>query len=95
AAKLRTAEVPFPFESREAYERSLRQPLGRDFNTEAAFRALTRPAVLKDAGAIIAPMQFSRGLAKEAREGNAAAKGRARAPVVVVVQGRGKRSKKA
>lgn len=30
--------VPFPFDSRDTYERSLRQPLGSDFNTTASFK---------------------------------------------------------
>ncbi len=38
AAKYGTATVPFPFDSVETYERSTRQPLGRDFNTDASFR---------------------------------------------------------
>ena len=38
AAKYGTATVPFPFDSVETYERSARQPLGRDFNTDASFR---------------------------------------------------------
>ena len=42
--------VPFPFDSRDTYERSLRQPLGHDFNTNASFRCpepqATTPAFL-------------------------------------------------
>ena len=38
AAKYATPQVPFPFDSRDTYERSIRQPLGRDFNTDASFR---------------------------------------------------------
>lgn len=30
--------VPFPFDSRDTYERSLRQPLGSEFNTIASFK---------------------------------------------------------
>ena len=38
AAKYGTPAVPYPFDSRATYDRSLRQPLGRDFNTDEAFR---------------------------------------------------------
>lgn len=44
----------------QVYERSIRVPLGRDTNTEASFRELTRPAVIKSTGAIIAPLQLNK-----------------------------------
>lgn len=40
AAKYATPSVPFPFNSKDVYERSIRQPLGRDFNTDSSFRCL-------------------------------------------------------
>ena len=43
AARYATPQVPFPFDSRDTYERSIRQPLGRDFNTDASFRRGSRP----------------------------------------------------
>lgn len=42
--KFSTPSVPFPFDSRETYDRSMRQPLGRDFNTDAVFRSVSLPA---------------------------------------------------
>lgn len=45
AAKYGTPAVPYPFDSRATYDRSLRQPLGRDFNTDEAFRCAPRQAV--------------------------------------------------
>lgn len=41
------------------YERSMRMPLGRDVNTEAAFREMTRPEVIKQTGQIIQPLQLT------------------------------------
>ena len=38
AQKYAAAAVPFPFDGRDTYERSIRQPLGADFNTNASFR---------------------------------------------------------
>ncbi|KAG2495048.1 hypothetical protein HYH03_006979 [Edaphochlamys debaryana] len=67
AAKYTAPELPFPFKSQDAYERSLRQPLGRQYNPDAAFRDLTRPAVLKQAGVTIAPLRYSEPAAKEFR----------------------------
>ncbi|GLC47246.1 hypothetical protein PLESTF_000895000 [Pleodorina starrii] len=65
AAKYTAPTAPFPFTNQETYERSLRQPLGRDFNPDAAFRDLTRPAVLKQSGVTIAPLRYSEPAAKQ------------------------------
>lgn len=73
----------------QAYEKRMRVPLGRDSNTEASFRDLTRPAVIKQAGQIIQPLQRSRA-ALEA----SAAKKRSRANVVVVAGGTVKKNRK-
>ena len=48
---------------------SLRQPLGREYNPDTAFRNLTRPAVLKNNGVVIAPARFSEGVAQHAASG--------------------------
>ena len=90
-AKYRTPTVPFPYDSKETYERTMRQPLGRDFNTDAAFRSLTRPAVVKDAGVVIHPIRYSQAMAEHAEH---AEKGAKRAPVTVVAGGMGVKSKK-
>ena len=38
ASKFHAESVPFGFDSRETYEHSVRQPVGRETNTDAAFR---------------------------------------------------------
>ena len=43
----------------EDYERSLRQPLGREYNPDKSFRDLTRPAILKSTGVTIEPIRYS------------------------------------
>lgn len=91
AARYKTASVPFPFDSRETYERAMRQPLGRDFNTDASFRDLTRPAVIKDAGVIIEPARFSVSAAKYDAE-QVGKRGK-RPSVKVVAGGLSKRSR--
>lgn len=54
------SEVPYPFTSREQYERSLRQPIGGEWNTSQSVRDMTRPAVLVKAGAVVAPMKLGK-----------------------------------
>ncbi|CAI5998363.1 unnamed protein product [Closterium sp. NIES-65] len=49
-------ELPNMFRNRAEYARSIRNPIGRDFNTEAAFRSMTRPAVMKLVGVVIRPV---------------------------------------
>ncbi len=88
ASKYKTQTVPFPFNSKETYERSMRQPLGKDFNTVDSFRNLTRPAVVKDSGVIIEPLQFSKSVGLH----NAGAKMSKRPGIIKVEGGNAKRS---
>ncbi|KAI3427018.1 hypothetical protein D9Q98_006960 [Chlorella vulgaris] len=88
SSKYKTPAVPFPYDSKETYERAMRQPLGREYNTDASFRNLTRPALLKDAGVIIEPIRFSKAMAHHDEQ--AAKK---RAPVTTIAGGMPKRSK--
>jgi len=88
ASKYKTQAVPFPFNSKETYERSMRQPLGKDFNTVDSFRNLTRPAVVKDSGVIIEPLQFSKSVGLH----NAGAKMSKRPGIIKVAGGNAKRS---
>lgn len=90
-AKYRTPSVPFPFDSKDTYERAMRQPLGKDFNTDAAFRSLTRPSVVKDAGVIIEPIRYSEKMSEYASK---IEKGSRRSAVTVVAGGMPMRAKK-
>lgn len=38
AAKHNTASVPFPYTSKQLYEATMRQPLGREYNVDTSFR---------------------------------------------------------
>ncbi|CAN0431299.1 unnamed protein product, partial [Ectocarpus sp. 12 AP-2014] len=60
SAKYMVSEVPYPFTSREQYERSLRQPIGGEWNTSQSVRAMTRPAVVVRAGVAVAPMKLGK-----------------------------------
>lgn len=57
----------------------MRQPLGRQYNPDAAFRNLTRPAVLKTTGVVIEPARFS----KAVEQYNAGGSGKGRAVVTI------------
>ena len=67
----------------------MRVPLGRDVNTEAAFREMTRPEVIKQTGQIIRPLQMS----NATLEASSAKKRRGDA-VAVVAGGKVKASRK-
>ncbi|QPC70017.1 hypothetical protein HYE68_000769 [Fusarium pseudograminearum] len=49
------SQLPHPFESRQQYERSLRLPVGPEWQTKETFQGSTKPRVLMKQG-IIAPM---------------------------------------
>lgn len=68
----------------------MRQPLGREFNTDASFRDLTRPAVLTTPGVIIEPVRFSKPLAADMESRPKVAK---RKKVAVLSGGMPKKSK--
>jgi len=88
ASKYKTQSVPYPFNSKDTYERSMRQPIGKDFNTVDSFRNLTRPAVVKDSGVIIEPLQLSKSVGNH----NAGAKMSQRPSIIKVSGGMPKRS---
>lgn len=54
--KYLAGQLPFPFESREQYERSLRLPKGREWTTKKSHQDGTLPRVLVKGG-VIAPMR--------------------------------------
>ncbi|KAF4992434.1 hypothetical protein FGRMN_7179 [Fusarium graminum] len=49
------SQLPHPFESRQQYERSLRLPVGPEWQTKETFQDTTKPRILMKQG-IIAPM---------------------------------------
>jgi len=68
AERFSVPHVPHGHGSVAAYEASLRQPIGREFNTDKAFRDMTRPVVLADAGVIIRPAARGKGKGGEAED---------------------------
>lgn len=54
--KYLATELPHPFESRQQYERSLRLPVGPEWNTRNHFQDSIKPRVLVKQGQVIKPM---------------------------------------
>lgn len=54
----KTEDVPFPFTSREQYERAMRKPLGREWNSKLSFLNLTKPEIKTRMGTIIDPIKL-------------------------------------
>lgn len=54
--KYLASQLPFPFENREQYERSLRVPKGKEWTTKKTFQDATRPRVIVKQG-VIAPLR--------------------------------------
>ena len=61
AARLKVEQVPYPFTSREQYERSLAVPIGKEWNGMRAARGFARPKVVTDAGRTIKPIKLAGG----------------------------------
>lgn len=58
AEKLYARTLPYPFTSKEAFEQSIRMPLGPESNPATASGALTRPDVVKKPGVNIQPIKY-------------------------------------
>ena len=69
ASKYTTQAVPFPFKRREDYERSIRTPLGSDFNSEKSHWDLTRPEILTTTGVRIDPLRYTKTNSHPRKEG--------------------------
>ena len=53
--KYLSSSLPFPFENRDQFERSLRLPIGQEWITKQSFQDSTKPRVIIKQG-VIAPM---------------------------------------
>lgn len=58
AATLMVAKTPFPFGSREAYERTLETPVGKEWNSTLTYTNRIEPRVRVKVGSIIEPIRF-------------------------------------
>ncbi|CAG8607857.1 2819_t:CDS:10 [Paraglomus brasilianum] len=56
ATRYLATKVPYPFETREQYEASLRAPIGREWNTQEVYQKMIKPRVITKMGTIIDPL---------------------------------------
>ncbi|KAL1652109.1 hypothetical protein SLS58_000234 [Diplodia intermedia] len=55
-AKYMASALPFPHESKQVYESTLRRPLGPEFNTKQVYQDSTKPRVMVKPGVVIQPL---------------------------------------
>ena len=55
--KYQSSAVPFPFESMEQYERSLRMPLGQEWTARSTHQKMIKPRVITKPGQVIDPLK--------------------------------------
>ena len=55
-SKFQLSEIPYPYKSREEYERAIAGNIGQEWNTIHGTKEMSRPAVLVRAGKIIQPI---------------------------------------
>ena len=56
ADQFMVAQIPYPFSSREEYERAMMGGVGREWNVTNSFKEMTRPEIQTRAGKIIQPL---------------------------------------
>lgn len=55
--KYQSSDVPYPYESREQYERALRMPVGQEWTSRETHQKLTMPRVITKQGTVIDPLK--------------------------------------
>lgn len=55
--KYQSSGVPFPYESREQYERALRMPVGQEWTSRETHQKLTMPRIITKQGTVIDPLK--------------------------------------
>jgi U3 small nucleolar RNA-associated protein 14 len=55
-AKFQLSEIPYPYRSREEYERAISGSIGQEWNTREGAKEMSRPAILVRAGKVIQPI---------------------------------------
>lgn len=65
-AKNQVSQLPFPFTSRDQWERSVHVPLGKDWNTTSVHQKLIKPRIVTLPGTIIEPIKPGKGVQRSA-----------------------------
>lgn len=55
--KYQSSAVPFPFENREQYERSLRMPIGQEWTSRSSHQKLIKPRIMTKSSHVIDPLK--------------------------------------
>lgn len=55
--KYQSSAVPFPYESKEQYERSLRMPIGQEWTSRATHQNMIKPRIMTKPGQVIDPLK--------------------------------------
>lgn len=55
--KYQSSAVPFPFENKEQYERSLRMPIGQEWTSRSSHQKLIKPRILTKSAHVIDPLK--------------------------------------
>ncbi|CAX40453.1 U3 small nucleolar RNA-associated protein, putative [Candida dubliniensis CD36] len=55
--KYQSSQIPYPFETREQYERSLRMPIGQEWTSKETHQKLTMPRIIVKQGTVIDPLK--------------------------------------
>ena len=55
-AQFQKAEIPYPYKSRQEYEKAIAGNLGHEWNTMNGVKEMTRPSVIVRAGKVIQPI---------------------------------------
>ena len=65
--KKMVTNVPFPYTSKQQFERSIRTPTGKEWNSAATLKRNITPAVSTKAGAIIEPMRLTKSIKEDSK----------------------------
>jgi len=55
-AQFQIGSVPFPYQSREQYERAMAGTIGKEWNVTSSVKSMTRPEVVTRIGKMIKPI---------------------------------------
>lgn len=69
-AKTQVSEVPYPYDNHVQFERSMRNPVGKHWNTGTAVNQLTKPRVSTLIGTIIEPIKATKEIKRSRHEDN-------------------------
>ncbi|RKP30027.1 small-subunit processome [Metschnikowia bicuspidata] len=55
--KYQSSSVPYPYESKEQYERALRMPIGEEWTSQATHSRATKPRIVVKQGVVVDPLK--------------------------------------